>query len=73
MIRGRREEGEGVERREEEPCPPGGLGLVCALSGRLADYPVVTPSAALRAFDPLNAAKWRCLSNRNWHLCLQGA
>ena len=62
-----------MERREEEPCPPGGLGLVCALSGRLADYPVVTPSAALRAFDPLNAAKWRCLSNRNWRLCLQGA
>ena len=61
------------EGREEEPCPPGGLGLVCALSGRLADYPVVTPSAALRAFDPLNAAKWRCLSNRNWRLCLQGA
>ena len=73
MIRGRREEGEGVERREEEPGPPGRLGLVCALSGRLADYPVVTPSAALRAFDPLNAAKWRCLSNRNWRLCLQGA
>ena len=72
MIRGRREEGEGMECREE-PCPPGGLGLVCALSGRLAEYPMVTPLAALRAFDPLNAAQWRCLSNRNWHLCLQGA
>lgn len=73
MIRGRREEGQGMEHGEEEPCPPGGLGLVCALSGRLADCPVVTPPAALRAFDPLNVAWWRCLSNRSWHLCLQGA
>ena len=31
MIRGRREEGEGMEQGEEEPCPPGGLGLVCTL------------------------------------------
>lgn len=62
-----------MECGEEQPCPPAGVGLPCALSGRQAYCAVVSPPAGLRALKPLNVAGWVWLSNRGWHLCLQGA
>lgn len=42
MIRRKEGGGGGSGTQEEEPHLLG-AGVICALSGRLADYPVVTP------------------------------